>query len=129
MRQAVSGGASITSCSFKMAGDESGATLGQPHLARQDLNSLVSLDFLYILWSLYLTCPRRIVVFLLNVAVQRPELGWGPHTSRHPALDAMAGGGSEGGLTAPLFLRYCYHTSLFSNISLLSTDVFDVMSL
>merc|ERR1712035_279644 len=25
---------------FKMAGDESGTTLGQPHLARQDLNSL-----------------------------------------------------------------------------------------
>lgn len=25
-----------------MAGDESGTTLGQPHLARQDLNSLVS---------------------------------------------------------------------------------------
>lgn len=71
-RQAVSGGPSITSCSFKMAGDESGATLGQPHLARQDLNSLVSLDFLYLLWSFFLTCPRRIVVFLLNVAVQRP---------------------------------------------------------
>lgn len=27
---------------FKMAGDESGITLGQPHLSKQDLNSLVS---------------------------------------------------------------------------------------
>lgn len=27
---------------FKMAGDESGTTLGQPHLAKQDLNTLVS---------------------------------------------------------------------------------------
>lgn len=49
IRQAASGDDFITSCSFKMAGDESGATLGQPHLARQDLNSLVSLDFLSIL--------------------------------------------------------------------------------
>ena len=27
---------------FKMAGDESGTTLGQPHLAKQDLAALVS---------------------------------------------------------------------------------------
>lgn len=29
---------------FKMAGDESGITLGQPHLSKQDLNDLVSVD-------------------------------------------------------------------------------------
>lgn len=32
------------SLSFKMAGDESGTTLGQPHLSKQDLSSLVSHD-------------------------------------------------------------------------------------
>lgn len=31
-----------SSFSFKMAGDESGTTLGQPHLSKQDLGSLVS---------------------------------------------------------------------------------------
>lgn len=40
--QAFAGAASLISFSFKMAGDESGTTLGQPHLARQDLSSLVS---------------------------------------------------------------------------------------
>lgn len=63
IRQAVSGDDFITSCSFKMAGDESGATLGQPHLARQDLNSLVSVDFLSILWGLSLVCSRQFVFF------------------------------------------------------------------
>ncbi|KAK3541621.1 hypothetical protein QTP86_033068 [Hemibagrus guttatus] len=37
--QAVCGHTSIF-FSFKMAGDESGVTLGQPHLAKQDLNTL-----------------------------------------------------------------------------------------
>lgn len=39
--QAVCGHSSIFFY-FKMAGDESGVTLGQPHLAKQDLNTLVS---------------------------------------------------------------------------------------
>lgn len=97
IKRAVSRDGFITSCSFKMAGDESGATLGQPHLARQDLNSLVSLDFLYTLWGLSLVCSWQFVLlfFFPNVAVQRPLFGWVAHTSRHPAHDAMVGEASE----------------------------------
>lgn len=40
--QAFAEADSIIPFSVKMAGDESGTTLGQPHLARQDLSSLVS---------------------------------------------------------------------------------------
>lgn len=42
--QAFRGASFFIPFSFKMAGDESGTTLGQPHLARQDLSSLVSVS-------------------------------------------------------------------------------------
>lgn len=54
-----------------MAGDESGTTLGQPHLSKQDLSTLVS-DIITICRGLYFTFGGIWSVLLSNWFKKRP---------------------------------------------------------
>lgn len=89
--QAFAEADSIIPFSVKMAGDESGTTLGQPHLARQDLSSLVSdrlTDF---------TASRFYIGGCRLVALPKKRLHKKRNLSpvvlrRHPAHDGRPGG-------------------------------------